>query len=296
MTIFRHILGLGAAASVLVSCLSSVKPDGRREAITFEPVVGTEVRSGETSEFPEDVSLGIWTVTSEGQTFIDREEVTFDGETWSTASPYYWPEDATLHFFCFAPYEYGMQMNAGGLVLENYHAAAGGEDLLVSEAVLDHNKTDATVRLTFRPATSKIDFRVIDGLNDVTSVKLEKIVLCGVYEYGDFDSSADPQWTPSGEKTDIVFYDSSLTGISDDVWRDPEFFGNSYSVIPQQSRPRVKVVYSFQTADSEWLFGQENWTEELEAEWEPGRHYTYTLTLTETIVKHSTGIGTTAEQ
>ena len=98
------------------------------------------------------------------------------------------------------------------------------------------------------------------------------------------------------EKTDIVFYDSSLTGISDDVWRDPEFFGNSCSVIPQQSRPRVKVVYSFQTADSEWLFGQENWTEELEAEWEPGRHYTYTLTLTETIVKHSTGIGTTAEQ
>ena len=119
MTIFRHILGLGAAASVLVSCLSSVKPDGRREAITFEPVVGAEVRSGETSEFPEDVSFGIWAVTSEGQTFIDREEVTFDGETWSTASPYYWPEGATLHFYGFAPYEYGMQMNAGGsLVLD----------------------------------------------------------------------------------------------------------------------------------------------------------------------------------
>ena len=297
MTIFRHILGLGAAASVLVSCLSSVKPEGRREAITFEPVVGAEVRSENTSEFPEDVSLGIWAVISDGQTFIEREQVIFDGETWSTASPYYWPEGATLHFYGFAPYEYGMQMNAGGsLVLENFHAAADGEDLLVSESVVEYSETDSSVRLTFRPATSKIDFRVIDGLNNVTSVKLEKIVLCGVYEYGDFDSSADPQWITSGEKTDIVFYDSSVTGVSDDVRRDPEFFGESYSVIPQQSRPKVKVVYSFQTADSKWLFGQENWTQELDAEWEPGRHYTYTLTLTETIVKHSTGIGTMAER
>ena len=297
MTIFRHILGLGAAASALVSCLSSVKPDGRREAITFEPVVGAEVRSENTSQFPEDVSLGIWAVTSEGQTFIEREQVTFDGEVWSTASPYYWPEGATLHFYGFAPYEYGMQMNAGGsLVLENFHAAADGEDLLVSESVVEYSETDGSVRLTFRPATSKIDFRVIDGLNNVTSVKLEKIVLCGVYEYGDFDSSADPQWITSGEKTDIIFYDSSVTGVSDDVRRDPEFFGKSYSVIPQQSRPKVKVVYSFQTADSKWLFGQENWTQELDAEWEPGRHYTYTLTLTETIVKHSTGIGIMAER
>ena len=132
MTIFRHILCLGAAASVLVSCLSSVKPDGRREAITFEPVVGAEVRSENTSQFPEDVSLGIWAVMSEGQTFIEREPVTFDGEAWSTASPYYWPEGATLHFYGFAPYEYGMQMNAGGsLVLDAAAPAleAGGADI-----------------------------------------------------------------------------------------------------------------------------------------------------------------------
>lgn len=292
----RNALTLAAAASAAVSCLSSVKSDGGQEEITFHPVIGAEVRSEDITTFSEEESFSVWAMTPEGERFMDGKEVTFDGEKWSAAEPCYWPEATSLRFVACSPSGCGMTLEDDGrLVVEDFEPDRYLEGLYVSEPTEALTSEDGTVHLNFRKATSTVDFRVANGLNQVTFVKLEKIVLCGVRTKGNFDSSAEPQWSVSGELSDITVYDSSVYGIKDDVGRDPEFFGRAVDMIPQQSRPRVKVVYSFMNSDSEWLPGQENMTGELEARWEPGRHYTYTLTLTETIVKHSAGISTATD-
>ena len=298
MKLLSHILIPLAGTAMLTSCLSSVKPDGGHGVITFEPVVGAEVRAVTLSAFPENMSLGVWAVTEDGQTYIDREEVSFNGESWTTASSREWPEGTALRFYGFAPYEHQMKMETGGrMVIEDYDLSVkeDAQGLYIAEPTGMLTGDKGAVHMAFRLASAKIDFRIDNGLNQVTNVKLEKIILSGVYCKGSFDSSADPQWTVSGEPSDLVAFDSSVDGKTVDVGRDPVFVGDTLEIIPQQSHPRVKVVYSFQSADSHWLTGQENWTDELKAEWEPGRHYTYTLTLTEGIVKHSPGISSGAE-
>ena len=216
-----------AAAALMTSCLSAVKPDGGHGIITFTPVLGTEVRSGDS-----DILIG------------------------------------------------------------DYELQSFPEGLYVTEMTHAVRRTDSTVHLPFRRATAMIDFRVANGLNEATSVTIEKIILKGVYVRGSFDSSADPQWNLAGEPMDITVYDSSRDGAGPEAVRKPQTYGGTLEIIPQQSKPVVEVVYSFQTADSEWLSGQRNRTAELQAKWEPGRHYTYTLTITETIIRHSAGIST----
>ena len=207
MKLLSHILIPLAGTAMMTSCLSSVKPDGGHGFITFEPVVGAEVRAATLSAFPENMSLGVWAVTEDGQTYIDREEVSFDGEKWSTASPREWPEGTALRFYGFAPYEHQMKMETGGrMVIEDYDLSVkeDAQGLYIAEPTGMLTGDKGAVHMAFRLASAKIDFRIDNGLNQVTNVKLEKIILSGVYCKGSFDSSADPQWTVSGEPSDLV--------------------------------------------------------------------------------------------
>lgn len=282
-----------AAAALMTSCLSAVKPDGGHGIITFTPVLGTEVRSGDSDKpFPEDMDFGVWALDGSGTAFMDCEQVSFDGSCWTTAEPFEWP-DESLRFIACAPHSSGVSLGSeGNILIGDYELQAFPEGLYVTEMTPAVRRTDSTVHLPFRRATAMIDFRVANGLNEATSVTIEKIILKGIYVRGSFDSSADPQWNLAGEPMDVTVYDSSRDGAGPEAVRKPQPYGGTLEIIPQQSKPVVEVAYSFQTADSEWLSGQRNRTAELQAKWEPGRHYTYTLTITETIIRHSAGIST----
>lgn len=287
-------LSLAAGMLIITSCLSSVRTEDRQVIIGFHPVIGLEVRSGNETEFPENLDFGVWAIDESGNRFMEQEQISFNGNSWSSETPYIWPE-SRLRFIGFAPYYHDITLEEdGSLVLDRHDPAEHRDGLYITELTPELSKNDSLVEMVFRLATAKIDFRVANGLNSATSVRLEKITLKGVYCSGYFRSSEDPEWTVLDEPEDIVCYDMSREGGSADISKEPEFFGNVIEIIPQQSWPTVEVVYSFRTADSHWLTGQVSSTEELEAEWMPGRKYTYTLTLTENGVKHSTGISSAA--
>ena len=280
---------------MMTSCLSSVRTEDRQAVIGFHPVLGLEVRSGNETGFPEELDFGVWALDESGGRYMDDERIFFNGDGWSAGTPYLWP-DGQLRFIGFAPYYHDMTLeDDGSLSIDRYDSAVHPDGLYISDMTPATSRTDSLVEIDFHLATARLDFRVANGLNTATSVRLEKIIIRGMYSSGSFRSNGDPQWQVSGEKGDIIYYDCGRDGGSTDVSRMPEFFGSAVEIIPQKSNPTVEVVYSLQTADSEWLLGQVNRTEELEAEWESGRRYTYTLTLTETIVKHSPGISTAAE-
>ena len=78
-----NISALCAAALLAASCLSSTKSEGGQEVIGFAPVLGTEVRSGDVSPFPEDMDFGVWAVTEDGDvhdTFMHMSGVV-EGDT-----------------------------------------------------------------------------------------------------------------------------------------------------------------------------------------------------------------------
>ena len=287
-----NISVLCAAALLAVSCLSSTRHEVGKDVIDFAPVLGTEVRSGDVSPFPEDMDFGVWAVTDDGDIYMDCSRVTYDGTGWYPELPVTWP-DGTLRFIAVAPYRQDMVLeNDLSLSLGEYDLSREDGGLYVADLTPGYGSSDKSVPLSFGRTVSMLDFRVANGLNTATSVRLEKIILKGVYVEGSFRSSSMPEWTVAGDKTDLTVYDSTVDGGNTDVARSPQAFGRTVSVIPQKSGPVVELVYSFQTADSQWLTGQSETTAELKAEWAPGRHYTYTLTLTENIVKHTSGIST----
>lgn len=281
---------LGAAMLMSVSCLSSIKSDDSRTSIGFAPVLGTEVRSGDVSPFPEDMDFGVWAETAENNILMDREYVSFDGSDWMPESSLLWPENVSVHFTGYAPYDLDADFrDDGSLVLEDYESVKDGRGFYLSDMTDWLEQRDGTVQLTFRPMTAKVDFRMANGLNMVTSVKVEKIILSGVHVQGSFDSSAFPQWTADGVAEDIVAYDCEKYPEDCDVGREQKFFGEPIVFVPQTSHPVVRVIYSYSVGDG-WINGQQASTDVMNVNWEAGRKYTYSLTLTENTLEYTTGI------
>ena len=103
-----------AGLLIMTSCLSSTKTDGGQEPVSFIPVIGPDVRSADSAAFPEDMDFGVWGTSGDGELFMDRERVSFDGTGWTTGTAYLWPEDRQLRFFGYAPYGHDMYLEDDG--------------------------------------------------------------------------------------------------------------------------------------------------------------------------------------
>ena len=274
MRIIRNIPAIAAGLLIFSSCLSSVKLEEGQTEISFYPVTDMGARSESASEMPTDSDFGVWATDDGGNYVMDRIRATFNGSTWTcTDNEYLWENDMSLRFTAFSPFDTGIRLEDGALLLDNYDSTADNP-FWITETTQPLDRTSNPVVLMFAPATARLEFRVMNGLGDDTQIRVEKIIINDIRTKGNFNSSSSPQWTLSGPAEDIVAYNAEII-----------------NVIPQQPTSCITVVYSMKTGDSEWLAGQENSTAELKAEWQAGRRYTYTLTITGSTVKLTTGIG-----
>lgn len=270
----------------MTSCLSSTVGDGQG-VINIKPVIGTGVRStGETV----DVPVGVYAFTQNEQIYIDREKLELNSGKWSMSKDYLWPSDNKLRFLAFSPFDADFKIVSEDAVLENYIPTSSNSELLVTDDNKFIEATQGEVCLELYPATSQLDFRVVNGLNKETSVKLEKMVLKGISLSGNLSTNKGLRWTLTGAKEDLVLYDASKDNGADEVTFEPRYFGKLWNVLPQNSFPVVELTYSFSTSGSGWLRGQIQHTGRLTSDWKPGRRYTYTLVITENLVKHTVGI------
>lgn len=282
-----NILFLAAAVQLMASCLSSTKVGDGLVPIEFSPVMAGEVRSGDGEAFPEDMDFGVWAVCGNGEVLIDCEQVCCDDGSWFTDSRHCWPEDRELRFVGFAPFGLEASFDGEGISVADREVCGGDSPLYVAEMTSPVTVRNGPVHMVFRPVTSLVDFRVINGLNKDTSVRLEKIVLKNVVVSGSYQPSG---WVLSGEKSDIGAFDCGGRSEEYEVLENPQFFGEPVNVIPQASAPVIEVTYAFSTAGSGWLTGQVDCTVPLASAWEPGRRYTYTLTITGTSVEYTVGL------
>ena len=275
---------------VLASCISSVEMV--QTPIVFNPVIGHEVRSSEMSiPFPEDKTFGVWAVDNNtGRTFVYDHEISCKSGLWTSEYLPLWPESSLL-FHAYSPFALGVEFSNNAIVLDSFNIGKDGEEFLYAQTSTPQNANGGKVKLQFSHALSRIDMRIKSGYGEEVEVRIDKITLKRVADTGNFNSSQYPQWT-TDESTikDIVIFDSERDG---NFLAGPnmQYIGDIHTIIPQKSGSSIEVCYAFRIDDGDWIDGQRESTSEIIVQWEPGRYYTYSLTINEVKLSYTTGIG-----
>lgn len=206
----KKLFFIAIAAMAIAACAKTEVDGPAVKAIGFQPAnqLNTKVTG---SVFPQNETFGTyaWTDGTTGEYFIENEEVSFH-ETqnfWSTATPYYWPKNQTVDFFCYYPY------NVTGAVPQVAKTQIKYNDIDFTATQVDLMYADKAVGYTdnanqvedgqnayegvptiFRHAGAKVKVNVILGENEKTEavtgtvtkwdVQLKQVVLSGIYTKG----------------------------------------------------------------------------------------------------------------
>jgi len=250
----RFFLFAAMAATVLVSCTKSeLTPVAKNNAISFlaaNYVSGTKAITG--SEFPTTETFGAyaWTAGTSGEYFINNEVVSYSStnDVWTTATPYYWPKNQSVDFFCYYP------VNTAGIpsVAQNqikyenidFGAASNQVDFMYADKAVGFTDNanmveDGTqsarggVPTYFRHAGAKVKVNVILGDNekeDTVSgtktkwdVTVSEVILSGLYTKGSCTlnlSSSDNgviAWTKPMDASNSYYVWTPVTSVTNDV-------------------------------------------------------------------------------
>ena len=286
-------LSLTLLASACISKVELVQ-----SPIVFNPVIGHEVRAADMSvPFPEDKTFGVWALDSSTLSeYIDNEQVRHvDGE-WTSSSRPLWPASSSLSFLAYSPYSLPVRLDGGALVLEDFDVSKDDSDILFAQTASGLTSVQGEVKIPFAHALSKLDVRVANGFGDGFDLRIDRIVLKGVAMRGSYHSLKRPYWRiDESSFDDIIIYDSERNG---QFLAGPEmqFIGELHTIIPQKLGSVVELQYAFQVDGSDWIDAQKDVTEEIKITWEPGRYYTYSLTINERKLAYTTGIGHWSER
>ena len=144
------------------------------------------------------------------------------------------------------------------------------------------NLNNNILHLPFKHALSRVSFRVknrvdntgaLDPLNRPDKITVKKIRIEGVKHSGSFSSLPSPTWVLEDDVQPLEIYDGSYvtSGI-------PEQLGNVWLMVPQTFNTNVFVEFQY-TTFANTTITQRLTTVPLTATIEPGRDYTYTLSV-----------------
>ena len=238
-------------------------------------------------------------VSVSGATFNDNGVANVGGATFSYTPTAYWPGTGNkASFWAYSPYD-----SNASLVLRNkfstytettkgipdirFTVTNGKTDLMVSDMV--QNKTAATctptgvVSFTFRHVLSWIDF-VVQKLGDdnnaftvnLTSISFENVYMTGIYRNN--SNPATGSWAGwSGQRSSLPVFSGTREVTPSAVTL------SDYSIMPLPqtlvgSEARMRVAYTLEN-QTEGISESNVYTFPITADWEPRKHYTYTIQI-----------------
>lgn len=207
----RFIVLAAMAATLAISCTKSeLVPVANDNTISFlaaNYVNGTKVTG---SEFPKTEVFGAyaWTAGTSGDYFINNETVSYNEthDVWTTTTPYYWPKNQAVDFFCYYPVNTAgvpaVQQNK--ITYSDIDFTANQTDFMYADKAVGYtdnaNQVEDGVSARggvptfFRHAGAQVKINVILGENekeDAVShtktkweVSLSQVVLSGLYTKG----------------------------------------------------------------------------------------------------------------
>ena len=201
---------IAVAVVAMAACSKTeVNPVAENNAISFQTATAVTKVTG--SVFPQDQTFGVyaWTEGTTGEYFIENKEVSYNATAniWTTATPYYWPKNQTVDFFCYYPYNVAgtvPTVTKTQITYTDIDFTANQVDLMYADKAVgytdnanqveDGQNAYEGVPTVFRHAGAKLKVNVILGENEKTeavtgtktrwSVVLKQVVLTGIYTKG----------------------------------------------------------------------------------------------------------------
>lgn len=280
----KVLIRMAACCSILVSCIS--RNDTKQTVqIGFRPVIGYDTRVDESVPFPEDRTFNVWAqVDRDGSMYMDNETIAYNAgwksnKIWleeGIAFQAYWPLDIPVSY-----------SKSEGIQINGFDCTSGDVDILVARAHSDAS-VDGLLVLPFDHLLSRIEFRMRHSLSEEMSVRVKKITISELAQVGDYNTKASREWVSDDYKktTRVVFESEEGVDIPAD---DAVYVGDDFFAIPQASAPTLEVVYDVRFGTAEWI-EQTSQIEKIDTQWEPSKHYTYTLNLRMDKMVYTTGI------
>ena len=332
MTRNNHIYFLYTLAIITATALAScsrLNPEGlSSEEISIRPFAKSHTKAIiEGTSYPDDETFGLWTFHTEstagtswavgkGETYTYLDNVAFhkNGQSWAgydyatlEHKPYYWPTYGSMFFAAYSPYalheKVSYDKETGTFALSEYTLDPDNYlDFMYAEiGDLDNSVFKVEKSMLFKHALSLIEFTAqLKNPDDAQYIDIHSITTYPIPSSGSFTSrdaeSQQPQWirnlTPEialsicdAEQTSGVDNGYSLTANSKTI------LGKAL-VIPGNA-VQIEIRYRIHYAEGKHL------TEkyliiptDAVLVWEPGKKYSYHITLGVDFIEVMPSIGT----
>ena len=205
---FFGAFGLLALASCSNDELTSVNRDG--DEIAFSVVTNSATRAADVyCNNNKPSGFNVW-ATFKGQTYINGDNVQYQGGKWvNTSGTRYWP-DGEVSFFAHVNAGDAFNWNGGQPKIENFTVGtdvATQQDLLYAVKTASKG-TDGKAELNFRHALSQIVFQA-KNTNPNLYVEISGVSVCKVKNQGTFTYPTDDTSDKVGEHNDGASIDYS---------------------------------------------------------------------------------------
>lgn len=242
------------AQLVLSGCAGEAVEETSSSEINFDAYVGrnASTRSGVTNidflkQNPETWNAGFgvfarYNHNGEISSLMDTERVTWNKNHWEYANTRYWPNEESVDFYAFAPYNGGVNMDKLPDYLVNqsdskyyiwFPSYSNPIDLLWAKAenqTKEKNSGDKKVEFTFNHATARLGFDIT--VNQELEENGAVIIVKNVKLYGSSDDEGvfalegylnlkTGKWT-LGTYATRWYYTWTPTGNKDGEEKDPE--------------------------------------------------------------------------
>lgn len=270
---------------LLSGCMGGLQTQWVPVGIGFDPVIGHDTRAEESVPLPADRTFNVWAVTAtDGAMYLNDETVACRDGGWMASKA--WPMDE-LSFEAYSPSNLRPQFSKDkGLTINDFDCSAANVDILVAKTGNVTFDADSLVALTFEHALSRVEFRMRQSLSPLMRVRVLKIEMIGFASKGTYNSRKSTPWEIGPKDFSYVVYDDP---VGHELTSTPIYIGEEFYTIPQLCRARIEVTFEIKFGDAAWIPQVEE-IKELDTNWEPNTHYTFTLNLTETKLTHTTGI------
>lgn len=261
-----------------------------RRAYTFDDVSSLQTEAHFTC-----MAYNAGTLTA----YIPTTSVDWNSTQWvfnNGASHYYWPLPTTnggahpsLDFFAYVPATRPSYIAADPTYTAAHNVTFTCSDLPMTNAEQDddlkefmfgmalgqnYGNAAAGVPLTFQHPFARIKLQLAASHPNVT---INSITFRSIKNNGNYDHSASPKWSTSGDATNFVL---SLTGdaaVFDNNPASERQIGDYYIMIPQEWAGEIVV-------NADCLFWGEkvnypSLTTTVPTTWQPGYSYTYTFNI-----------------
>ena len=269
---FNLALALLLTAGMAASCaddLPAPTDTASTQAITFD----TPQTRAAKDDFNNGDKFSVW-AWRDGTQIFEKEEVSYDGATWSYDGVEYWFENQTYNFY--AVYPAGLQNvtvnKTGDITITGFDCTTGTDLMTAKKENVQYepieNTPAAPVAFQFEHLLAKV--RIMGRAENGTAT-VNSLTLSGLHKTGDYSSASG--WT-NGKTGD------DFSGIA-----NTKLGANAVIVLEQLMIPqgmtgniRISVIYTLDGA-----IARQNATYTLPSDmvnqWEAGKSYQYTFTV-----------------